>query len=373
MLILIKRPVKTLLLWGILALMIFFNGCLSEISLDAPVVNPESIAIRGVVKSGDTASVVVKVTNVVNFRAFEIPEVIQGARVTVTDESGNTLEVPLQDNGNYELFFPEGNPNFQIAPGKSYQLSVGLPDGRQYQSAFESLEPVPKPDTLTFTVESREFGNEIGNIVVKEYLDVRIKTPIIKPDGNGKARFKWSMRGVFQFSEPPDFTAGVPVPSPKVCYSYEDVNLDKVIIFNGSSSLQDTLDDFQILEKFMDYRFHEGYYLTVFQQSLSPDAYRYWEEIQSLVNVDGTVYDPPPGKIKGNIRNVDDETEEVFGFFYATEERLIRRYIPRGMTSSGRFCPHRITIENLWETQRQCFDCRLRPGSTYDKPDFWEY
>lgn len=358
--------------WVCLLSIFWFGGCLEEIALNAPIVNPESIAIRGVLKAGDTVKVIVRITNVSNFRAFEIPEPIRNARVFVEDELGDKLEVPMEESGDYQLIMPEGHSDFRIEPGKFYKLSVELPDGRHYRSTVEPLHPVPEPTSLTFGKFKREFGNEIGNIVVKEYLDFRVNTPIIQPDGQEKSYLKWSAKGVFRFSEPPNFN-GNPLPSPKICFSYEDLNLETVIIFNGAESRLDTLYNFHLLEKLMDYRFHEGYYLTVYQQSLSAGAYHYWEQVKDLINLDGTVYDPPPGEIKGNIRNVNDETEDVFGYFYATQETLIRKYIPRGLTNSARFCPDRITIENYMDTQRQCFNCLLRPGSTYEKPDFWEF
>ena len=354
-----------------LSIGLFLGGCLNEINLDVPPVESNSLVIRGFISTGDTTQIKVEITNLPEFKAFEIPEVVKDASVSVSDEAGNQLNVPINANGVYRLIIDQETHDFRVEAGKSYQLTVVTSDGRTYQSTLEPLHSVPQPSGLQFQKLKREFRNGIGGVVVKEYLDIRLRTPLIPAGSTEKVNLKWRMSGVAQFTEPPKFIDFI-TPDVRTCYLYEALNLDKVIVFNGRASRLDTLKNFHVLEKLVDYRLLEGYYLSVFQQSLSDEALAYWEKVYILVNQLGTVYDPPPGIVRGNIRNVNDPKEIVYGYFYATEEKVIRLFIPPGTVRAVDFCPPVINLDNYLDVNDFCFDCLIRPNSSLEKPPFWE-
>jgi hypothetical protein len=95
--------------------------------------------------------------------------------------------------------------------------------------------------------------------------------------------------------------------------------------------------------------------------------WHYWEQIGQVVNRTGGVFEAPAGKVKGNFRNVDDENEEVFGYFYATEEAVVRYKVGPGISYLPHLCSPLGPPQNPY-----CGNCLAHPRSSLDKPDYWE-
>lgn len=346
-----------------------FSACLDEIPLQVPAQNDAGLVIRGVVLNADTPYILVKVTNLSNFRPFEIPKPLRDAQVSVTDNEGRQLEIPVQENGDYKLLLDDST---FAAPGKYYQLSVITPEGGHYLSTEETMYPVPLPTDLYFEEVREPVLNSSGNINDERFVRVRLSTPVINPDGSGKSFLKWQFSGVYQFTEPYKFITLLS-PAVKTCYFYEVLNPAEVVIFNGAEVTEDFLPDYKMFDTPMDYRFREGYYVTVYQQSMSAGAMHYWEQVHDLIDRSAAIYDPPPGRVRGNMHRVEDENEEVMGYFYASQQTFSRLFISPSDADVRRFCVDEITMDNWRDVDSLCFDCLRRPYSTVIKPEFWEY
>ena len=136
------------------------------------------------------------------------------------------------------------------------------------------------------------------------------------------------------------------------------------------------------------------YSLLVRQHSLSKEAFRYWESLRDQQEEDGGLYETQPIASGGNMYNVDDDTEQVLGYFFASQvhEKLI--FVKHPSFFTDYFCPM-ATIEreglaesyfDVWMflasltrerpeyewgiADRECFDCRRRGGST-QPPAYW--
>ena len=136
------------------------------------------------------------------------------------------------------------------------------------------------------------------------------------------------------------------------------------------------------------------YRLRVKQQSLSIDAYNYFQRKNEQAVESGGMYDVQPSTVAGNLYNVNDPEEVVLGYFHASQVRekqvfvhnnnffefdiphIICEYEPmywgRRLNSEypvyiynpGNFQP-------LLTGDQFCFDCRLQGGDTI-RPENWE-
>lgn len=353
----------------LVALLGALTGCLTEITLDVPPGAEEKPAIRGKLIAGEMAEISVQISYLADFVRFDIPQVVDDATVTLSDDENHLLEIPSKGEGFYQLLIPEGDYPLKVQDGHSYQLSVRLSDGRTYLSSAEVLYPVPTPASVEYEIETRRELNEAGKIEEQEFIRFFINTPLTHPDYAGRAYLKWNSQGTYQFTES---SVNIPIPPPvKVCYIFEDLNLENVVTYNGEENNANELSGFFLLEEPYDYRFSEGFYFTLYQESLSPEAYKYWQQIGRLVTLSGTFFDAPPGKVRGNFVNVDDPSEEVFGYFYATQRAMLRMYLPPDTRRFSRFCPASVKPEEQ-DALPTCFNCLLKTGSTLEKPEFWE-
>lgn len=344
-------------------------GCLSEIDLAAPATDSTNIAIRGALVAGADPYVAVRITRLSNFRDLEIPEPVNGAAVVLSDQDAHQLSLPMVEAGLYRLALPaDSSRDLQVQTGNSYLLTVTAPDGNVYQSTAEFLPAVPIPTAIEETRLSRQVLNEVGNVVEQEFIRFLINTPLENPEQPGRARLRWTFTGTYRFRES-NVSSPFP-PTARICYFTDPLDLDRVIAYNGEESSRSELTNFLLLEEPYNYRFSEGFYLTVSQQALSDGAYKYWTDIGKAVDISGTFFESPPGKIRGNIRNINDETEEVFGYFYATQEAILRYHVPPAADRVRPYCPAVVT--NSADAPSLCLNCLAKPGSTTIKPDFWE-
>lgn len=345
-------------------------GCLSQIDLPAPPSDAENVAITATLRKDAPSVLDVRVVRVDNFSGFSSPIPIDNANIFLKDDLGNESFVPLRFSGQYRRVLEGGEGEVVIEAGRSYQLEVNLGQGRIYTSAFEQLSDVPEATAINYAVETREAINETGSIVDQNFVRFFIDTPLRVNGADSKAVLKWDMEGVHKIVE--SVPADAQVPNQRTCYVFEDLQLERPVVFNGNESGKEILERQFIIEERVDSRFAQGFYLVVRQQSITEGAFDYWESIRKVVDRSGNFFDEPPGKIRGNFSNLEDPNEDVFGYFSAVQEDTIRLYIPPSALGLTIFpeCPS--TIPAGQDPPRAfCFDCQLLRNSTTQKPDFW--
>ncbi len=345
-------------------------GCLSQIDLPAPPSDAENIAITATLRQDIPSVLDVRVVRIDNFSGFSAPIPIDNAIIFLRDAQGNEAFVPLRFSGQYQRVLQDTDTDITIEAGRSYQLVVSLGNGKVYTSEFEQLNSVPQASAIRFGVETREAINETGNIVDQNFVRFFIDTPLRTNGSDRKAVLKWDMEGVYKIVE--SVPENVQIPNQKTCYVFQDLQLERPVVFNGNESGKEVLERQFIIEERVDSRFAQGFYLVVRQQAITEGAFDYWESIRKVVDRSGNFFDEPPGKIRGNFSNLDNPDEDVFGYFSATQEDTIRLYIPPSSLDLTIFpeCPS-IIPQGQDPPRAFCLDCLLLRNSTTQKPEFW--
>jgi hypothetical protein len=135
------------------------------------------------------------------------------------------------------------------------------------------------------------------------------------------------------YSLPPDDPNCPRCPSPKpfcnTCYT-EDYEIESAFsvesdfLFNG-------LDALASIHKISDdgRRFGERYRLEMKQYAISEEAHKFFKLIEQQLQISGSVFDPLPATIKGNMERQTDENEIVLGYFLAVDEKSKVIYVDR--------------------------------------------
>lgn len=333
-------------------------GCLDQIKLDIPSdLQGQRLLIQGILTKSETAQVNVEVLRIINVDRLNAPETVNNAEVTLHSSSGQSARLKRIGDGAYQALLTAAHPEFLVVTGNTYQIEVKLANEQRYLSDFEPLMAVPVIDTLDFGYSFVESLNDIGNVVRDTFLDYQIKTPLRTSKGE-KARLRWDIFGAYRLTDDIGQT----------CYLFEQIQVDEVKIFDDEALNFERLDSFVITSTPWNYRYAEGYFARIVQESLSPGAFDYWDQTRKIITRSGNMFDPPPGKVVTNIRHVDDPAIEVLGYFYATEQDTFQLYIPPERVNSPKtHCPEippsgAITL---------CDDCLLATGSTLERPKYW--
>lgn len=141
-------------------------------------------------------------------------------------------------------------------------------------------------------------------------------------------------------------------------------------------------------------KFQSKYSILVRQYALSQAGYEYYDQLAKITQNVGSIFDPQPSQITGNIHSATNATELVLGFFRVGSVTTKRIYIQKSQLPAWRTITgdEACEIDTLTVKQIQdaptgiitafeigqyltssfpCIDCRYR-GGVAKKPDFWE-
>ncbi len=323
---------------------------------------------------------------------------VTGAYAEIIREDGEFCDFTEEKPGWYGCNFEE---EF-LQTGMSYRLHVITPDGKEYESEFDRIRPVPGIDAIYYEVESASYKTESDSTGgVRFYIDFTY-------DDADFECLRWELTETYEFHNPSmsafildvDFKLK-PLPDSsnfRVCYITNDLP--------SIHSMTLKYLDFGIYIKkpfgfvpndLMAQKLKHKYSLHVKQFSLGEEAFHYWDELKKTSQEQGFLFDRQPALLKSNIHNVNDEQEIVLGFFSMSGVTECRGFAekPEGLDLSlyKYYCmpvdmgpPGPITREDLpkyyagafWdgetvyaEVNKHCIDCREYKKSTHLKPDYW--
>ncbi|WP_170110536.1 DUF4249 family protein [Flavilitoribacter nigricans] len=356
---------------GILAVSIILltSGCLDTIDIETPASNAESLVIQGKLVLSNPATVEVKISRLFNFTA-EGKRPVNAQSVTLFDEDGNSID--LEDNGlgAYQRTLPANDPGFPVDVDRSYGIRIRTFDNRTFESAMEKGSAVPEIEGLNFRIVERELINAAGTTNKVDFLQYSVTTPLRTSEASGNVRLGWEYMHTFKVNDTP-ISQNV---DQKVCYVTENLNVTDISVIDAAALSADRLSDYALYETMTSRVYGEGLYFTLIQESLSETAYEYFSQVAENTGRTGNMFESPPGKVVTNIRNVNDESDEAFGFFYVTQQDTIRQYInPELVGAPPAYCPppQGLTRENGSCADALCCDCLSVPNSTVQKPAYW--
>jgi len=330
--------------------------------------------------------------------------------------SGCLAEV-IREDGELRIF-SESEPGYYMAfldesflkTGTSYMLHVSTPDGKEYESGFTKLRPVPAIDSLYYEVEHNSYASESDSTSgVHFFLDFTY-------DDEEYEYIRWDLTETYEIHNREDLNYYILdldhwvklMPDTSiylVCY----ITNKLISIYSMSLSY---LNIGHYIKKSLSFvpnnkleqKLQHKYSLLVKQYSLGEEAFNYWNELKKNSQEQGSLFDRQPALLKSNIHNVNDETEVVLGFFSMAGmvEKRVFAIEPEGLDLSPYedYCyaepamgtpvefkvgrPYPIDPAPMYfatpllspdlplvVVNYRCVDCREYKNSTHIPPDFW--
>ncbi len=281
-------------------------------------------------------------------------------------------------------------------------VHVITPDGNEYESVFDKLRPVPEIDSIYYLVEGNSYASEADSVGgLRFYIDFIY-------DDEAYEYIRWDVTETYEFHNPDmegfifdvDFKLKeLPDTSNyRVCYITNELTsihsmslgyLDFGIYIKKPFSFVPNIQQEQKL--------HHKYSLLIKQYSVGEAAFHYWNELKKTSQEQGWLFDRQPALLNSNIRNINDEDEDILGFFTMSgvEEKRGFAEKPEGLdlrmykwycfpTPRGPGGP--LMKEDLplyyaraWMdgessfaiVNKHCVDCRAYKNSSHIKPEFW--
>lgn len=325
-----------------------FHSCVDPFSISTPE-NPPTITVDGLLSTG-AGPHSVRITRTDKYGSvFEgAITTVNDANVAIRDNDGNVtfLQEFVQDSATFwfsgmgtfvtreGIVFPQNSwvtyfvgrktgiyqtpPNFRAEVGKTYTLQILLLNGESYSSEPQKVLPVaPLEDVSILTYTSPSASPLVlnsGATIQAEFSD----------PGDEANFYFWRMANPV-YSYITDLNGDNCC---DVCFRYDDVAITNTFAladdtgFNGITTSVPTVsigDD--------GFRFKDRLRVDFSQYSTNAAGHRYLRLIKQQLDLKGSVFDPLPANIRGNIFNVNDPTTQVLGFFFVSDASTRTVYI----------------------------------------------
>ncbi len=349
----------------LLLLILLAFACLDEIDLAVDQGFDETIAIEGRIVKGNPSRVLVGISRLFDF-APDSRKALVVLEAIIRDSKGNELPLELSDRGRYSAEIPEDHPTFKVTHFESYQIDIRMANGKRYVSDLEPLLPVPAIENIRAIRTSGLIPDDAQDYIPADFISFELTTPLSNPQQEEKVRLRWEFEHTFAVTDNP--LPSTP-PFRKTCYITQKTGLFHPQSLDANTLATDRLDNYSLHEEIINHHFAEGYVLHVYQESLSSGAHQYWEEVESILGRSGNMFEAAPGRLQTNIRNPEEEDNNITGYFYATEIDTFRIYVsPAFAEFPDTLC---IPLPEMVLEPHICLDCLVEPRSTMNKPSFW--
>ena len=312
--------------------------------------------------------------------------------VTANDQDGEMIHYIYEGEGIYSVDVP----NSFLELGDAVSLMVITPDMKEYRSSYETILPCPGFDSLYYEIQEMEtLDPEKNRPGIQFYLDM-------SGESSDSRNILWQVdetweiwaalfgthlwlenRSVIAFDSRPLFR----------CWQNHPLLQSYTATTRNLSSNEVLRMPLNFVSNETD-RLSVTYRLRVKQQSLSLDAYNYFQRKNEQAVESGGMYDVQPSTVAGNLYNVNDPEEVVLGYFHASQVREKQIYVHNnnffefniphiaceyepmywGRRNDSEFPVYIYNPGNfnpLLTGDQDCFDCRLQGGDTI-RPENWE-
>lgn len=369
---------------GPVALVLILVGILSCIDpFDPPEINSERtyLVYDGFIETGGEDTSWITLSKTQGLRDADFPPKVLGAAIVLENEAGQMFPIRESANRPGSYFLPP--INLDLTP--AYRIRITLADGKAYQSDWEYFRASPPIDSISYTIE--------GDEGVQFYVNTH--------DDSGQSRFyRWFFSETWEYFtfynsklELAKTKLGVdtiiereiPINRCWRTLAPSHINISTTAMLTRDAVLQHPLHYVPISTN----KLFWGYSMEVRQQVLSREAFEYWSELARNNETNGSLFDPFPSQLTGNIRGVDDPGDRVYGYFSGGTTHSVRKFYELGlgkwficqedsiMSFPALLASDYIPVDYFelfpplfFTVNPVCADCRLG-GGTLSRPDFW--
>jgi hypothetical protein len=361
---------------SVLAVVLLLSSCIEPFS--PPEVNSDGkhLVVDGFLSVGDTSKIELRHTQNTNDQTTFTVEA--NARLSVLSENGQVF--PFSEKGNGVYLLPPVNLNGNV----KYRLSIKTSNGNEYMSEYVSVINTPPIDSITYEYDGG-----------RDAMVIKVNTH----DATNNTRFyRWKFEETYQYRAAFFSSLMLNKKNNAIEYRSDDVNLcwrtqrSANILLGSTIKLSaDIIRELPInIVPISTNKFYLRYSILVKQYGLSREGFEYWTDLAKSTQGTGSLFDPQPSQVTGNIKSTTNPKELVFGYFSASRQSVKRIFMSPGRGRPATCMPpdtlsiadarkhvgellnfHGEMSEFVLATSGVCADCRTQ-GGTNIKPAFWE-
>lgn len=245
---------------------------------------------------------------------------------STTPETGAVISIVSDANVTYPVV--ETSPGYykgavinSASPAK-YSLTIFTKDGKSYKSDFVQAKNSPAIDSVYFKVQSNGIGI---------YADTH------DPTGNSKY-YRWDFTETYVFNSafysgyyhskiPFDTVYERPL-SDQIYRCWRSDTSSSILVGSSAKLTKDVIADNLVTSIASNSeKIGHRYSIEVNQYALTPLAYNYYQQLKKNTEQLGSIFDPQPSELPGNIHCISNPAEVVIGYVTAGVPSKTRIFI----------------------------------------------
>jgi len=246
---------------------------------------------------------------------------VKEASLYLTNSQGESFHLRGPElHGQYGNYLtPYG---FRGEVGETYVLHIETTDGTKYESDPQTIRDFVKPVQLEAVIgrDIQYFLSQVSDRVFQREIDgthFYIETGTGNPD---QTKFRFNTRLYLQYT----YSEGIAFPVMYYCWENREItNMLKREVSHPETIRLRTAFIPRYGHQMHHFNFPKREYdsnrvITLEVFALNDEAYEFYLEKHNQLHDTGKIFDPIAAQIPGNIRAVNREGEQVFGFFEAS-------------------------------------------------------
>ncbi|WP_035565042.1 DUF4249 domain-containing protein [Hymenobacter sp. IS2118] len=288
-------------------------GCIDPYEPEAISSPPSYLVVDGFINTNGPTTIKLSRTYAIGSGTAKRPPAEGNATVTIESEAGPITRLQEGPVGTYT------SPYLTLTPGRTYRLVVETQMG-QYASEYVAAKTTPRIDSLPWQVQSTGVGIFINS----------------HDDAGATQYYRWAFEETWEIIPPfqpvLEYKDGslqrISVRYPTICWGND---LSSAIQISKTTALsKDVVANFPIrFLPILSPLLNERYSILVKQYALSKAEYEYWELLRKNTESIGSLFDPQPSQLTGNVRSLTNPGDLVLGFVGVQSETSQRIFISR--------------------------------------------
>jgi Domain of unknown function (DUF4249) len=240
-----------------------------------------------------------------------IPET--GANIYISGTQNESYQLQDLGGGNY------GSAPLNLNLAESYQLNIVTVSGEKFQSDAVKPKTSPAIDTVLWRTDSTGL-----------YISLNTHDP------TGNTRYyQWNFTQTWEihsyYGSVLQYDDGQMVfraPQNEIYSCWANQNSTSILVGTSAGLSQDVINMQRI--QFIPMGAEQvlvEYSVLIRQLALDQNAYTYWLNLENTTQLTGSIFDPQPNQVTGNIHSLSNPSEPVFGYVSASTESDKRIFI----------------------------------------------
>jgi hypothetical protein len=289
----------------------FLTSCLEPYNPPATSSGIKILVVDGFVNSSEGVSTV-RLSNANELSDPKKPSPETNAAVTISTDAGTSYQLTEQDSGFYTV------GGLTLDSKHKYRVNISTSNGGEYASDYIELKQSPSLDVTW------EATNEGVNILLNT------KDPLGKT-----LYYRWSYAETWQYRAAYDSyykLVGTKVVAlteeEKVFNCWSGSQSTHILVGSSTQLSEDIISNLPIM--FLpkgSKKLEVKYSILVKQTALSKEEYDFWQQLKKNTESLGSLFDPQPTRVLGNIHNISNLSAPVLGYFSGGEVQEKRIFI----------------------------------------------